>query len=77
MQKKEKSKGQWDAVRTWGLTHGYTDLAAGNGQAAAHPVQSVSWYDVVKWCNAKSEKEGLTPCYYTDAAQQNLYMQDP
>jgi sulfatase modifying factor 1 len=23
----------------------------------------VSWYDVVKWCNAKSEKEGLSPVY--------------
>ncbi|MFM8983951.1 MAG: formylglycine-generating enzyme family protein, partial [Spartobacteria bacterium] len=22
-----------------------------------------SWYDVVKWCNARSEKEGLTPVY--------------
>ena len=26
-------------------------------------MQSVSWYDVVKWANAASEKEGLTPCY--------------
>jgi formylglycine-generating enzyme required for sulfatase activity len=23
----------------------------------------VNWYDVVKWCNAKSEKEGKTPAY--------------
>jgi formylglycine-generating enzyme required for sulfatase activity len=23
----------------------------------------VSWYDVVKWCNARSEKEGKTPVY--------------
>jgi formylglycine-generating enzyme required for sulfatase activity len=23
----------------------------------------VSWWDVVKWCNARSEKEGLTPVY--------------
>jgi formylglycine-generating enzyme required for sulfatase activity len=26
-------------------------------------VQTVKWYDVVKWANAASEKEGLTPCY--------------
>jgi formylglycine-generating enzyme required for sulfatase activity len=26
----------------------------------------VSWYDVVKWCNAKSEKEGLAPAYSTN-----------
>jgi len=28
-----------------------------------HPVQTINWYDAVKWCNARSEKEGLTPCY--------------
>ena len=69
MQKKGVTKAEWDAVRDWGLTHGYTDLAAGAGKAANHPVQTISWYDVVKWCNARSEQEALTPCYYTDAAQ--------
>ncbi|MCX6876154.1 MAG: SUMF1/EgtB/PvdO family nonheme iron enzyme [Verrucomicrobia bacterium] len=69
MQKKGVTKADWDAVRTWGLVHGYTDLAAGAGKAADHPVQTISWYDVVKWCNARSEQDGLTPCYYTDAAQ--------
>jgi hypothetical protein len=58
MQKLETTKGQWDAVRDWGLLHGYTDIAAGRGQGALHPVHKVSWYDVVKWCNAKSEKDG-------------------
>ena len=33
----------------------------------------MSWYDAVKWCNARSQKEGLTPCYYTDAAQTTVY----
>lgn len=28
------------------------------------PVQNVNWYDAVAYCNALSEKEGLTP-YYT------------
>jgi formylglycine-generating enzyme required for sulfatase activity len=49
------------------LTHNYTDLAAGNGfypsKGANHPVHSITWYDMVKWCNARSEKDGLTPCY--------------
>jgi formylglycine-generating enzyme len=57
------TKAQWDLVRTWATTNGYTDLAVGGGKAADHPVNSVSWYDVVKWTNAASEKEGLTPCY--------------
>ena len=73
MQKKETSKAQWDEVRAWGVLNGYTDLAAVAGTAANHPVQVVSWYDVVKWCNAKSEKDGLTPCYYTDAAQTAVF----
>lgn len=63
LQTKETSKAQWDRVRTWGLNHGYTDLYAGFGKAANHPVHRVSWYDVVKWCNAASEQAGLTPCY--------------
>jgi hypothetical protein len=26
-------------------------------------VHAVNWYDVIKWCNAKSQQEGLTPVY--------------
>lgn len=30
---------------------------------ALNPMDSVSWLDVVDFCNRKSEKEGFTPCY--------------
>ena len=63
MGKSEVTKAEWDVVRTWAISNGYTDLGAGAGKASNHPVQSVSWWDVIKWCNAKSQKEGLTPCY--------------
>jgi formylglycine-generating enzyme required for sulfatase activity len=57
------TKAQWDVVYTWALTNGYSFDNAGSGKAFNHPVQSVSWYDCVKWCNARSEKEGLVPSY--------------
>ncbi len=63
LQKTETTKAQWDAVRTWGLANGYTDLPTGSAKGSSHPVYSVSWWDAVKWCNARSEMEGLTPCY--------------
>ena len=63
MGQKEVTWADWGTVRTWGLTHGYTDLAVGAGKAATHPVQSITWYNMVKWCNARSEMDGLTPCY--------------
>lgn len=62
----------WENVMHWGQSHGYEDLPAASGKAHDHPVYGITWGDAVKWCNALSEKEGLTPCYYTDAARQNV-----
>lgn len=67
MAKYEVTKALWDEVRTWGITNGYTDLPTGDGKEADHPVQEINWYAMVKWCNARSLKEGLTPCYFTNA----------
>ncbi len=68
MGKYEVTKALWDEVRTWGLANGYSDLATGAGKDTNHPVQSISWFDMVKWCNARSEKEGLTPVYTLSSA---------
>jgi formylglycine-generating enzyme required for sulfatase activity len=59
----ETTKALWDSVRAWALNNGYTDLATGGGKANDHPVHSVNWWDVVKWCNARSQVDGLTPVY--------------
>jgi formylglycine-generating enzyme required for sulfatase activity len=67
------TKAEWDAVRTWGLANGYSDLAAGSGKASNHPVQSITWYQMVKWCNARSQQGGFVPMYYTDDAQTTVY----
>lgn len=64
----EVTYGTWTNVHQWAITHGYgfggTNPAL--GKAANHPAHSMTWYDAVKWCNARSEKAGLEPCYYTD-----------
>lgn len=71
----EVSKGKWDEVRTWAAGNGYTDLATGSSfNGALHPVHRITWYDAVKWCNARSQKEGLAPCYYTNAAKTSGYI---
>ena len=33
----------------------------------------MNWYDVVKWCNARSEQAGKVPVYYTDAGLTVVY----
>ncbi len=53
----------WNDVRGWAVNNLYTDIATGGGKGANHPVHTVKWWDVVKWCNARSEREGLTPVY--------------
>jgi sulfatase modifying factor 1 len=62
--KTEVKWGEWKAVRDWAVANGYTDLTGvGEGIGDNYPVTAVNWYDVVKWCNARSEKEGKTPVY--------------
>jgi formylglycine-generating enzyme required for sulfatase activity/outer membrane protein assembly factor BamB len=38
----------------------------GGPHRASEPVTDVTWLDAVLWCNALSEYEGRTPCYYAD-----------
>jgi len=59
---------EWQSVRTYAVSHGYDLTGIGSGSAGDHPVRQLNWYDVVKWCNAKSEMEGSAPVYYSDAA---------
>ena len=67
------SKAEWDAVYSWAISHGYSFDNAGTGKGANHPVQTINWWDSVKWSNARSEKEGSAPAYYTDAGLTMVY----
>ena len=73
MAKHETTSELWDNVQAWGLKNGYTDLPTSKteiGSAGSkYPVIGVTWWEVVKWCNARSEKEGLIPCYTANGNQ--------
>jgi len=67
------SYSQWQSVYNWATNQGYGFDNVGAGKAANHPVQSVDWYDCVKWSNARSQQARLTPVYYTDAGLTQVY----
>ncbi|HRZ47657.1 MAG TPA: formylglycine-generating enzyme family protein [Candidatus Paceibacterota bacterium] len=73
MDRMEVTKAQWDEVYQWAVGHGYSFEYAGSGKAADHPVHTISWYDAVKWCNARSEREGRAWAYYTDSGLSQPY----
>ncbi len=39
----------------------------------AEPVTNITIHDMAAWCNALSELEGRTPCYYTDPEHQSVF----
>jgi formylglycine-generating enzyme len=69
----EVTKAKWDLVYQWAITNGYGFSNVGSGKGTNHPVHSVNWYDMVKWCNARSEMQGRVPAYYTEIAQTSVY----
>jgi len=73
MDRYEVTKALWDTVKTWADTNGYAFDNAGGGKDFNHPVQSINWYDMVKWCNARSQMESRTPAYYTDYGLTTIY----
>ena len=73
MDKYDVTKALWDSVYQWATNHGYNFDYGAAGKASNHPAQSMTWYDAVKWCNARSEMAGKTPAYYTSAAQTMVF----
>ena len=67
------SYSQWQSVYNWATNAGYGFVNAGAGKAANQPVQTVNWWDTVKWSNARSQQAGLTPVYYTDAGLTQVF----
>ncbi len=65
--KYEVQWGEWQSVRRLGLAQGYA-IGAGAGRGEEFPVTDINWYDALKWCNARSEQEGLDPVYTVSGA---------
>ncbi len=60
----EITYGEWIKTLVWAKAHGYEFANSAMGADDSHPVTNVSWFESVAWSNAKSEEEGLNPCYY-------------
>jgi len=73
MDRFEVTQALWGDVVAWARTRGYQFDSPGSADAADHPIAEINWYDAVKWCNARSEREGLQPAYYTDGKQATAY----
>ncbi len=68
MDTKEVSGAEWDEVVGWATnssSYAFPNLAA-SAKAPNHPISSIRWIEAALYCNAKSEKEGRTPCYTKD-----------
>ncbi|MEJ0089177.1 MAG: SUMF1/EgtB/PvdO family nonheme iron enzyme [Limisphaerales bacterium] len=64
---------QWQSLYSYATNQGYSFTYSGGAKATNHPVIAMDWYDVVKWCNARSQQAGLAPVYFTDAGLTQIY----
>ncbi len=80
------SVGQFAEAYDWGQENGYDAFSdplrrweanlTHRGAASRNPdifINRISPMMIYKWCNALSEKEGLTPCYYTDPSHAEVF----
>jgi len=73
MDKYEVTKALWDTVSTWAVTNGYQFDGGLSYTGTNKPVYGLTWFDAVKWCNARSEKEKLTPAYYLSSGHTTVF----
>ncbi len=85
MAQSEITYAQWKKVRDWAVHMGYVfnydgDMGsmdfrtwADKKHSPDEPVTGLTRLDVVVWCNALSQMEGRTPCYYQDKIFSKIY----
>ena len=79
LEKHEVTWNLWQDVRQWATNAGYAFAWSGAGKEGAHPTYQVVWFDALAWCNARSQRDGFTPCYtnadgpvYTNSADMSF-----
>lgn len=66
----EVTNKKWNEVTEWALANGYTQLPLASGDANPDiPMTGINLWQALKWCNARSEKDGLDPAYYLDVSE--------
>lgn len=78
----------WEKVSSWALKNGYEFTVKKHDEGGGpktgpywykenseliFPMNMISWYDAVKWCNARSELEGRSPLYFIDDSHSEVY----
>jgi formylglycine-generating enzyme required for sulfatase activity len=63
MERHEVTSNLWREVFDWATTHGYVFANDWTAPGSNYAVGAVTWSDAAIWCNARSEREGFTPCY--------------
>jgi formylglycine-generating enzyme required for sulfatase activity len=61
MDKYEVSGELWREVATWANTNGYNFYI--DSLSTNQPITQVAWFQAIGWCNARSVRDGFTPCY--------------
>ncbi|MBQ5432787.1 MAG: SUMF1/EgtB/PvdO family nonheme iron enzyme, partial [Treponema sp.] len=58
----EVTQAEYESVMLYNPSQFKNNPANGETQEN-RPVESVSWYDAIMYCNRRSDGEGRTPCY--------------
>ena len=68
MGKYEVTQAEWQSIMgsNPSLYQGDNNLPAGGEVQERRPVEQVSWYEIIVYCNMRSFSEGLVPCYSID-----------
>lgn len=63
----EVTYAEWNLVMQFATNNGYIfSRSSFTSMGDNYPVQYFNWYDALKWCNAKSEMDGLQPVYQSN-----------